>query len=101
MHFLTGSARYDLLSEVVSDGVFESPVKDCCDAIVVKDVVILGSRKVGSINVGCRNWGSVKGREVHEELLPCHPHEEFCHFGIDKCMWWGRPHQRFFGNRLL
>ena len=44
MHFLTGSARCDLLSDVVSDGVFDKPVNDRSEAfaIVVKDVVIFG-----------------------------------------------------------
>ena len=45
MHFLTGSAKYDLLSEVDSDGVLENPAKDWSEALamVVSEVVILGA----------------------------------------------------------
>ena len=44
IHFFTGSAKCDLLSDVVSDGVFENPARDWSEAfaIVVKEVVIVG-----------------------------------------------------------
>ena len=46
MHFLTGSARCDLDSDVVSLGVLEKPAKDWSEAlaIVVREVVIVWGR---------------------------------------------------------
>ena len=43
MHFLTGSAKWDLDSDVVSLGVLENPAKDWSEAfaIVVREVVIV------------------------------------------------------------
>ena len=46
IHFLTGSARCDLDSDVVSLGVLEKPAKDWSEAlaIVVREVVIVWGR---------------------------------------------------------
>ena len=46
IHFLTGSARCDLDSDVVSLGVLEKPAKDWSEAlaIVVSEVVIVWGR---------------------------------------------------------
>ena len=46
MHFLTGSAKWDFDSEVVSLGVFEKPARLWSEAlaIVVREVVIVWGR---------------------------------------------------------
>ena len=46
MHFLTGSARWDFDSDVVSLGVLEKPARDWSEAfaIVVREVVIVRGR---------------------------------------------------------
>ena len=46
MHFLTGSAKWDFDSDVVSLGVLENPASDWSEAfaIVVREVVIVRER---------------------------------------------------------
>ena len=50
MHFLTGSAKWDFDSDVVSLGVLEKPASDWSEAfaIVVREVVIVRGESLSS-----------------------------------------------------
>ena len=58
MHFLTGSAKWDFDSDVVSLGVLENPASDWSEAfaIVVREVVIVRGRVYPQPGLQTSSW---------------------------------------------